>query len=92
MEWNEPEGGWRTTLERVVPACVVLKTVTTRSFDNDAAGSGFATGFVVDKTRGIVLTNRYAHRGGEGDGAGRNDRSDGEEMHSKEESSSEELT
>eukprot|EP00894_Picocystis_sp_ML_P004106 jgi/Pico_ML_1/54623/g514.t1 len=58
MEWNEPEVGWRTTLERVVPACVVLKTVTTRSFDNDAAGSGFATGFVVDKTRGIVLTNR----------------------------------
>lgn len=66
VEGSDSELGWKATLERVVPACVVLKTVTTRSFDTDAAGSGSATGFVVDKRRGIVLTNRYVHADKEG--------------------------
>ena len=30
----------------------------TRGFDTESAGSSYATGFVVDKKRGIILTNR----------------------------------
>jgi S1-C subfamily serine protease len=31
----------------------------TRSFDTENAGSSYATGFVVDSKRGIILTNRH---------------------------------
>jgi S1-C subfamily serine protease len=31
----------------------------TRSFDTENAGSSYATGFVVDAKRGIILTNRH---------------------------------
>lgn len=51
--------GWRETLDRVVPAVVVLRVVSTRPFDTEVAGSSHATGFVVDKARGIILTNRH---------------------------------
>lgn len=30
-----------------------------RAFDTEAASSSYATGFVVDKKRGIILTNRH---------------------------------
>ncbi|KAL3161157.1 hypothetical protein ABBQ38_009528 [Trebouxia sp. C0009 RCD-2024] len=50
---------WRNALDNVVPACVVLKVTQTRSFDTEVASSSYATGFVVDKTRGIILTNRH---------------------------------
>jgi len=50
---------WKRTLDGVVPAVVVLKVTQTRSFDTEAAGSSYATGFIVDKTRGIILTNRH---------------------------------
>ncbi|KAL0022065.1 hypothetical protein WJX79_000023 [Trebouxia sp. C0005] len=50
---------WRKALDNVVPACVVLKVTQTRSFDTEAASSSYATGFVVDKVRGLILTNRH---------------------------------
>lgn len=31
----------------------------TRAFDTEAASSSYATGFVVDAARGIILTNRH---------------------------------
>jgi len=31
----------------------------TRAFDTEAASSSYATGFVVDSARGIILTNRH---------------------------------
>jgi S1-C subfamily serine protease len=50
---------WSKTLEGVVRAVVVLKVTQTRAFDTEAAGSSYATGFVVDKERGLILTNRH---------------------------------
>jgi len=35
------------------------QTTYTRSFDTDSASSSHATGFVVDRARGLVLTNRH---------------------------------
>ena len=36
----------------------------TRSFDTEVASSGYATGFVVDRERGIILTNRHVVKPG----------------------------
>ena len=51
--------GWERTLDRVVPGVVVVRTYGTRSFDTEGARPSVATGFVVDKDRGIILTNRH---------------------------------
>ncbi|KAG6506958.1 protease Do-like 7 isoform X2 [Zingiber officinale] len=50
---------WRRVLAKVVPAVVVLRTTAARAFDTETAGASYATGFVVDKVRGIILTNRH---------------------------------
>ncbi|KAG2499918.1 hypothetical protein HYH03_002205 [Edaphochlamys debaryana] len=50
---------WKEVLDRVVPACVVLKVTQTRAFDTEPSGSAYATGFIVDKERGLILTNRH---------------------------------
>ncbi|XP_020088090.1 protease Do-like 7 isoform X2 [Ananas comosus] len=55
---------WRRALARVVPAVVVLRTTAVRAFDTESAGASYATGFVVDKARGIVLTNRHVVKPG----------------------------
>ncbi|XP_050262997.1 protease Do-like 7 isoform X2 [Quercus robur] len=55
---------WRRALGRVVPAVVVLRTNAYRAFDTESAGASYATGFVVDKRRGIVLTNRHVVKPG----------------------------
>jgi hypothetical protein len=52
-------GAWKQALDAVVPAVVVLKVTQTRSFDTESAGSAYATGFVVDRARGLILTNRH---------------------------------
>ncbi|KAG8656499.1 hypothetical protein MANES_04G143783v8 [Manihot esculenta] len=49
---------WRET-NKVVPAVVVLRVTACRSFDTELPSSGSATGFVVDKQRGIILTSRH---------------------------------
>lgn len=56
--------GWQSTLERVVAATVAIKFSTVRHFDTERAGYGVATGFVVDKQRGLILTNRHVVRPG----------------------------
>ncbi|KAK3288435.1 serine protease [Cymbomonas tetramitiformis] len=55
---------WQKTLERVANAIVVLKTTGTRAFDTEAAGSSSATGFIVDRKKGLILTNRHVVRPG----------------------------
>jgi len=55
---------WQNTLDKVVAAVVSIKFCTVRHFDTERAGYGVATGFVVDKTRGLILTNRHVVRPG----------------------------
>lgn len=55
---------WRRALAKVVPAVVVLRTTACRAFDTEAAGASYATGFVVDKRNGIILTNRHVVKPG----------------------------
>ncbi|KAL5076869.1 hypothetical protein RYX36_015853 [Vicia faba] len=55
---------WRKSLSKVVPAVVVLRITATRAFDTESASASYATGFVVDKRRGIILTNRHVVKPG----------------------------
>ncbi|KAE8652998.1 hypothetical protein Csa_004573 [Cucumis sativus] len=55
---------WRKALNKVVPAVIVLRTTACRAFDTESAGASYATGFVVDKRRGIILTNRHVVKPG----------------------------
>nr|XP_043614725.1 protease Do-like 7 isoform X2 [Erigeron canadensis] len=55
---------WRKALDKIVPAVVVLRMTGCRAFDTESAGSSHATGFVVDKRRGIILTNRHVVKPG----------------------------
>ncbi|EXC20662.1 hypothetical protein L484_027221 [Morus notabilis] len=55
---------WRKALSNVVPAVVVLRTTACRAFDTESAAASYATGFVVDKRRGIILTNRHVVKPG----------------------------
>ncbi|TXG69965.1 hypothetical protein EZV62_004900 [Acer yangbiense] len=55
---------WRKALNKVVPAVVVLRTTACRAFDTESAAASYATGFVVDKRLGIILTNRHVVKPG----------------------------
>ena len=50
---------WNVTLERAIKGIVSIKATTLRSFDTESAGSYTATGFIVDRKRGIILSNRH---------------------------------
>ena len=50
---------WQATIEQVVRNVVSIHFCQTYSFDTDSAISSEATGFVVDATRGYILTNRH---------------------------------
>lgn len=50
---------WEATMDRVVPSVVMIRSYTPQAFDGKNAGSSYATGFVVDAERGILLTNRH---------------------------------
>ena len=54
-----PSGWRRRASSAQEPSCRPLPQTQTRAFDTEAAGSSYATGFVVDKKRGIILTNRH---------------------------------
>ncbi|KAJ0702819.1 putative peptidase S1, PA clan [Helianthus annuus] len=55
---------WSKALHKVVPAAVVFRTTACRAFNNESASASHATGFVVDKRRGIILTNRHVVKPG----------------------------
>ncbi|KDP22647.1 hypothetical protein JCGZ_02489 [Jatropha curcas] len=63
-EKTDNAADWRETINKVVPAVVVLRTTACRAFDTELPSSGYATGFVVDKLRGIILTNRHVVKPG----------------------------
>ena len=46
-------------LDKALPAIVVIRVNYVKPFDGEQAGSGSATGFVVDFERGLILTNRH---------------------------------
>jgi len=50
---------WTETLDKSVPSVVMIRTYAPRPFEGKGSGASFATGFVVDAERGIVLTNRH---------------------------------
>lgn len=52
-------GEWADMIEDVAPGIVSIHISSNRHFDTEYASSGVATGFVVDKERGIILTNRH---------------------------------
>ncbi|XP_026444897.1 protease Do-like 7 isoform X2 [Papaver somniferum] len=55
---------WKKAVEKVIPAVVVLRVTTCKAFDTYCEGESTATGFVVDKKRGIILTNRHVVKPG----------------------------
>lgn len=50
---------WGLTLDRVVKGIVSIRLTIVRAFERSSPGQGSATGFVVDRTRGIILSNRH---------------------------------
>ncbi len=55
---------WQRTLDRVSNGIISIRVDGTRAFDTDWNQSTQATGFIVDKERGIILTNRHVVMGG----------------------------
>jgi len=54
-----PTPQWQETLDRVVPAVVVLRVSVPRPFDTETPADEVATGFIIDAERGLILTNRH---------------------------------
>ena len=50
---------WEQTIDHAIKAIVSLRIIQTRPFDCSLASHYYGTGFVVDKSRGIILTNRH---------------------------------
>ncbi|KAJ3271206.1 hypothetical protein HDV01_006995 [Terramyces sp. JEL0728] len=55
------ENEWKNTINRAINAIVAIRFSQVNSFDTESATTSEATGFVVDKTEGIILTNRHDH-------------------------------
>ena len=54
-----PKDPWAETVSRVTSSVISIQLSVTRSLDTEGASSSQGTGFVVDKERGLVLTNRH---------------------------------
>lgn len=50
---------WEQTLDDVSKAVVALRVRATRDFDTERARGSTGTGFLIDKERGLLLTNRH---------------------------------
>ncbi len=50
---------WASALSAAAPAVVSIRSLQLRANENNAASFSYATGFVVDHQRGIILTNRH---------------------------------
>ena len=53
------EKAWVDTLDRISSGVVSIRVDSTRAFDTEWNSSSQATGFVVDRERGLILTNRH---------------------------------
>ena len=56
--WAE-EPNWEDTIKKVSSAVVAIQISSVRYFDTEKPATGQATGFVIDKERGLILTNRH---------------------------------
>ena len=50
---------WVPTIDKVSKAVVAISFSETRAIDTDGPTNSVGTGFVVDKARGLILTNRH---------------------------------
>ncbi|KAJ3217487.1 serine protease [Dinochytrium kinnereticum] len=50
---------WERTLSQTIPAIVSIRLIAVRNFDTNHQGASQASGFIVDKARGIILSNRH---------------------------------
>ena len=50
----------------LLPLHATCRVTQTRAFDTEPASSSYASGFIVDRARGIILTNRHVVTPGEG--------------------------
>ncbi|RHY25178.1 hypothetical protein DYB32_008482, partial [Aphanomyces invadans] len=50
---------WLSSLHTVMPAIVTIRVMAVRAFDGENPTFMVATGFIVDRTRGLILTNRH---------------------------------
>ena len=50
---------WDRTLSRAIKGIVSIKATATRAFDTESAGDYTATGFVISKHHGLILSNRH---------------------------------
>ena len=50
---------WEAAIERVSAGVVVIRVASVKAFDMNDAGYSLSTGFVVDRTLGIIMTNRH---------------------------------
>lgn len=53
------QDAWQAALEDAAAAVVVMRVQVPRAFDTQPAAYEMATGFVVDREHGIILTNRH---------------------------------
>ena len=53
------EKDWINTLDRISSGVVSIRVDSTRAFDTEWNSSSQATGFVVDREQGLILTNRH---------------------------------
>lgn len=56
---NEADKTWQETCRHAVKAVVSLLAYYPRTFDTRQAGTGDATGFIINAEKGIILTNRH---------------------------------
>ena len=56
---SETSPRWQNTIDTSINAIVSIRFSQVSAFDTEAPCSSEASGFVVDKTRGIILTNRH---------------------------------
>ncbi|KAG9408708.1 serine protease [Aphanomyces cochlioides] len=57
---------WEKSLEEALGAIVSIRIMQVVSFDGDAPSCTVATGFIVGKERGLILTNRHVVKPGPG--------------------------
>ena len=58
LVWAQNDN-WEETIKKVSSAVVAIQINSVRYFDTEKPATGQATGFVIDKERGLILTNRH---------------------------------
>ena len=59
LNTSSHEADWNRMISASLPAVVSIKVNRVRAFDTATAGTVQATGFVVDREAGYILTNRH---------------------------------